>query len=219
MRRDPCVAPAPRRCAPLSLYPAQLLIRPAMSRMAWVLELRTATAHACRRGQQACCAVQPLCGVARGADTALIRLGSFPYEWRPRTREHLIVSFRYAFVTSHVHARAGAPFLGLTLKNGWPVSASAGAMTRLFLRSAALISPRARGEWPKTNTRVTSRKLNRRGCDQHQCQRGFPILCGRKRHKINIRRIYNAVSKRRSLSDTKKTFTSPKKITTSQPVV
>jgi hypothetical protein len=130
---------------------------------------------------------------------------------------YCILSLRFRYL-SRPRAR-GSTVFRVNPKNGWPVSASAGAMTRLFLRSAALISPRARGEWPKTNTRVTSRKLNRRGCDQHQCQRGFPILCGRKRHKINIRRIYNAVSKRRSLSDTKKTFTSPKKITTSQPVV
>jgi hypothetical protein len=32
------------------------------------------------------------------------------------------------------------------------------------------------GTWPKTNTRVTSRKVTVHGCDWHQCQIGFPIL-------------------------------------------
>jgi hypothetical protein len=51
-------------------------------------------------------------------------------------------------------------------------------------------------DWPKTNTRVTSRKLTRRDYDRHQCQIGFPIICGRNRHKINTQYLRHIVSKR-----------------------
>jgi len=50
--------------------------------------------------------------------------------------------------------------------------------------------------WLKTNTRVTSRKLTRREYDQHQCQIGFLIVCGRNRHKINTQYLRHIVSKR-----------------------
>jgi hypothetical protein len=46
------------------------------------------------------------------------------------------------------------------------------------------------------NTRVTSRKLTRHGCERHQYQIGSPILCDRKHNKINAQRIHHTVSKR-----------------------
>jgi hypothetical protein len=46
------------------------------------------------------------------------------------------------------------------------------------------------------NTHVTSRKLTRRGCDQHQCQIGFPILCSCKHHKINTQNSHHIVPHR-----------------------
>ena len=46
------------------------------------------------------------------------------------------------------------------------------------------------------NTRVINRQVTLGSCDQHQCQIGFPILCGRKRHKINVRYSHPTVSKR-----------------------
>ena len=67
--------------------------------------------------------------------------------------------------------------------------------------------------------RVTSHQLTHRGYDRHQCQIGFPILCGRKRYKINVWRNHHTVSKGESLSDTKKTFTPLEKITASQTIV
>src|SRR5262249_39229183 len=38
--------------------------------------------------------------------------------------------------------------------------------------------------WPKTNTHVISRKVAPCSCDQHPCQRGSPISCGRNRPEI-----------------------------------
>ena len=49
---------------------------------------------------------------------------------------------------------------------------------------------------PKTNTRVTSRKLTRRGCGRHQCQIGFPISCGCNHHEINARHIHRTAPHR-----------------------
>jgi hypothetical protein len=41
-----------------------------MLRLAWLLGLRSACTHVCRSMQQACCAVQPLCGVVEGLPRA-----------------------------------------------------------------------------------------------------------------------------------------------------
>jgi transposase-like protein len=49
---------------------------------------------------------------------------------------------------------------------------------------------------PKTNTRVTSRKLTRRDYDRRQCQIGPPISCSRNRHEINVRHIHRTAPHR-----------------------
>jgi RNA-directed DNA polymerase len=49
---------------------------------------------------------------------------------------------------------------------------------------------------PTPNTRVTSRQVTPCGCDQHQCQIGSLISCGRKRHEINVRHIHRTAPNR-----------------------
>ena len=55
---------------------------------------------------------------------------------------------------------------------------------------------KARIVGPKPTLVSPSRKLTRRGCGKHQCQIGFPIFCGHKRHEINVRHIRRAAPDR-----------------------
>jgi hypothetical protein len=49
---------------------------------------------------------------------------------------------------------------------------------------------------PSPNTHDTSRQVTLWSCDRHQCQIGFPTLCGCKCRKINTRHISYTVPKR-----------------------
>ena len=62
-------------------------------------------------------------------------------------------------------------------------------LTRAFFCACA-------STWPRPNTRDTSRQVTLWSCDRHQCQRGFPTLCGCKCRKINTRHISYTVPKR-----------------------